>query len=66
MLLPLTHVHSFKGMLVTVTVVEPEIVVFCVDVARIDAAPEDTGVKRPELLTVPMLVGPTDHVTEVL
>jgi hypothetical protein len=38
----------------------------CVDVAVTVAAPADVGVKTPEALTVPMLVGLTDQVTAVL
>jgi hypothetical protein len=38
----------------------------CVDVAVIVAVPAPAGVKTPPLLTVPMLVGLTDHVTAEL
>jgi hypothetical protein len=37
-----------------------------VDVAEIVAVPRDPGVKTPEPLTAPILVGLTDHVTEEL
>ncbi|HMD99763.1 MAG TPA: hypothetical protein VKM93_20845 [Terriglobia bacterium] len=51
---------------VTVTTVDPDLVESCVDVAVIVAAPPAAGVKTPALLTVPTLVGLTDHVTEEL
>ncbi|HEV2487589.1 MAG TPA: hypothetical protein VGT08_18860 [Terracidiphilus sp.] len=51
---------------VTVTVAEPNLVVSCVDVAVIVAVPVATGVKTPALLTVPIFVGLTDHVTAEL
>jgi hypothetical protein len=51
---------------VTVTVALPDLVESCVDVAVIVAVPTDMGVKTPVLLTDPMLIGLTDHVTEVL
>jgi hypothetical protein len=50
----------------TVTVVEPDFVMSCVEVAVMVAVPAPLGVKRPELLTVPMLVGLTNHETVVL
>jgi hypothetical protein len=49
-----------------VTVVLPDLVESCVDVAVIVADPVPAGVKMPALLTVPMLVGMIDHVTEEL
>jgi len=51
---------------VTVTVAEPDLVESCVEVAAIVAVPAPAGVKTPALLTVPMLVGLTDHVTAEL
>jgi len=51
---------------VTVTVAEPDLVESCVDVAVIVAVPAPAGVKTPELLTAPILVGLTDHVTAEL
>jgi len=51
---------------VTVTVALPDLVESCVDVAVIVAVPVPAGVKTPALLTVPMLVGLTDHVTDEL
>jgi hypothetical protein len=51
---------------VTATAADPDLVVSCVEVAVIVALPAPAGVKTPELLTVPMLVGLTDHVTDVL
>jgi hypothetical protein len=51
---------------VTVTVELPDFVESCVDVAVIVAVPAPVGVNTPALLTVPMLVGLTDHVTEEL
>jgi len=44
----------------------PDFVVSCVEVAEIVAVPAAEGVNTPALLTVPMLVGLTDHVTEEL
>ena len=51
---------------VTVTVALPDLVESCVDVAVMVAVPVPAGVKTPALLTVPMLVGLTDHVTDEL
>ena len=51
---------------VTVTVALPDLVASCVDVAVMVAVPVPAGVNTPELLTVPMLVGLTDHVTDEL
>jgi hypothetical protein len=51
---------------VTVTVAEPDLVESCVDVVVMVAVPVPEGVKTPALLTVPMLVGLTDHVTDEL
>ena len=51
---------------VTVTVALPDLVESCVDVAVIVAFPVPAGVRTPALLTVPMLVGLTDHVTDEL
>ena len=51
---------------VTVTVALPDLVESCVDVAVMVAVPTLAGVRTPALLTVPMLVGLTDHVTDEL
>jgi hypothetical protein len=51
---------------VTVTVAFPDLVESCVDVAVTVAVPVLPGVNTPALLTVPMLAGLTDHVTEEL
>jgi len=51
---------------VTVTVALPDLVESCVDVAVIVAVPVLEAVNTPALLTVPMLVGLTDHVTDEL
>jgi hypothetical protein len=50
----------------TVTVALPDLVESCVDVAVMVAVPVPEGVRTPALLTVPMLVGLTDHVTDEL
>ena len=50
----------------TLTVADPNLVESCVEVAVIAAVPADVGVKTPELLTLPMLVGLLYHVTEEL
>ncbi|MFZ0306034.1 MAG: hypothetical protein WAL75_25335 [Terracidiphilus sp.] len=50
----------------TVMLVEPNFVESCAEVAVMVAAPALLGVKTPETLTVPMLVGLTDHVTAEL
>lgn len=50
----------------TLSVVEPDLVASCVEVAIIVAVPDPAGVKRPPPLTAPMLVGLTDHVTAEL
>jgi hypothetical protein len=51
---------------VTVTVALPDLVESCVDVAVMVTVPVPAGVRTPALLTVPMLVGLTDHVTDEL
>jgi hypothetical protein len=51
---------------VTVSVALPDLVESCVDVAVMVAVPTPAGVRTPALLTVPMLVGLTDHVTDEL
>jgi len=51
---------------VTVTVALPDLVASCVDVAVMVAVPVLEAVNTPALLTVPMLVGLTDHVTDEL
>jgi len=50
----------------TVTVELPDFVESCVDVAVTVAVPAPVGVNTPTPLTVPMLVGLTDQVTEEL
>ena len=50
----------------TETVALPDLVESCVEVAVMVAVPAPDGVKTPALLTVPMLVGLTDHVTDEL
>jgi hypothetical protein len=51
---------------VTATVALPDFVESCVDVAVMVAVPVPEAVNTPALLTVPMLVGLTDHVTDEL
>jgi hypothetical protein len=51
---------------VTVTVVLPDLVVSCAEIAVRVAVPEDTGVKTPAPLTLPMLEGLTDQFTALL
>jgi hypothetical protein len=51
---------------VTVTVALPDLDESSVDVAVMVAVPVPDGVKTPALLTVPMLAGLTDHVTDEL
>ena len=51
---------------VTATGTDPDFVESSVDVAVIVAVPVPAGVMTPELLTDPMLVGLTDHVTDEL
>jgi hypothetical protein len=51
---------------VTVTVDDPYLVKFCVEVAVMVAVPALLGVKTPELLTVPILVGLTAQLTKLL
>jgi hypothetical protein len=53
-------------MAVTVTVVEPDLVVSWVEVAVRVAVPEDVGVKTPDAETEPMFDGDTAHVTAEL
>jgi len=50
----------------TITVVEPDLVESCVEVAVIVAVPASAGVKRPELLTLPLVDGLTDQLTALL
>ena len=52
--------------MLTVTVAEPDLLESCVEVAVMVAVPVVEGVKTPEVLTVPMLVGLRDHVTPLL
>ena len=54
------------GFTVTVTVAEPDLVASCVEMAVTVAVPVVAGVKTPALLTVPMLDGLTDQLTELL
>ena len=51
---------------VTVTDAEPDLLVSSVEVALMVAVPAPLGVKTPELLAEPMLVGLTAHVTAEL
>jgi hypothetical protein len=50
----------------TATEAVPDFVVSSVEIAEMVAVPAPEGVKTPALLTVPILVGLTDHVTEEL
>jgi hypothetical protein len=50
----------------TDTLVEPLLVVSCAEVAVMVAVPALLGVKTPEPLTDPILVGLTDQLTELL
>ncbi|MGA3371217.1 MAG: hypothetical protein ABSC48_05595 [Terracidiphilus sp.] len=61
-----TETEVIVGGTVTVTVAEPDLVVSCVEVAVMVAVPAPDGVKTPVLLTEPMFVGLTDHVTAEL
>lgn len=54
------------GWAVTVTIAPPDCVGSCVAVAVTVAVPVDEGVKTPELPTLPILVGLTDQLTELL
>jgi hypothetical protein len=54
------------GGTVTVTDAVPDLVMSCTDIAVTVADPAPAGVKTPEVLTAPMLVGLTDHVTAEL
>jgi len=49
-----------------VTVALPDLEESSVEVAVTVAVPVPVGAKTPELLTVPMLAGLTDHVTDEL
>jgi hypothetical protein len=51
---------------VTVIIAIPDLIASCVDVAEIVAVPVDDGVKTPVLLTLPILDGLTDQVTELM
>ena len=66
MLLPPIQVHSLAVELVITIDADPDFVVSCVDVAVMVAVPTPAGVRTPALLTVPMLVGLTDHLTDEL
>jgi hypothetical protein len=48
------------------TVVAPDFVGSCVDVPMMVAVPTYAGVKTPALLTLPLLEGLTDQLTELL
>ena len=61
-----TETEVIVDCVVTVTVALPDFVESCVDVAVMVAVPVPAGVKTPALLTVPMLGGLTDHVTDEL
>jgi hypothetical protein len=65
-LLPPIQVHSLAVELVITIDADPDFVVSCVDVAVMVAVPVPAGVRTPALLTLPMLVGLTDHVTDEL
>jgi hypothetical protein len=54
------------GGAVTVTVAEPDLVESCVEVAVTVAVPALVGVKTPTVLTLPMVEGLTDQLTELL
>jgi hypothetical protein len=56
------------GLLVaaTTTVVGPDFVASCCEVAVIVAVPVVAGVKMPALVILPMFVGLTDQLTELL
>jgi len=58
-----TVIEVIEGDVATVTVEIPDLVESCSDVAVMVAVPAPAGVKTPALLTVPMLVGLTDHMT---
>ena len=66
MLLPPIQVHSLAVELVITIDADPDFVVSCVDVAVMVAVPVPAGLRTPALLTVPILVGLTDHVTDEL
>ena len=59
-----TEIEVIVEGVVTVTAALLDLVESCVDVAVIVAVPVPAGVKTPALLTVPMLAGLTDHVTD--
>jgi hypothetical protein len=61
-----TEIEVIVEGVVTVTAALLDLVESCVDVAVIVAVPVPAGVKTPALLTVPMLAGLTDHVTDEL
>lgn len=61
-----TVTEVILGWTVTLTVPLPDLEVSCADVAVMVAVPAPVGVKTPAALTVPMLVGLTDHVTAEL
>jgi len=65
-LLPPIQVHSLAVELVITIDADPDFVVSCVDVAVMVAVPVPAGLRTPALLTVPILVGLTDHVTDEL
>jgi len=60
-----TATEVIAGGSAAVTVAEPNLVGSFVDVAVIVATPAADGVKTPVLLTNPIVIGLTDHVTEV-
>ena len=61
-----TVIEVIVAGVVTATVALPDLVESCVDVAVMVAVPVPAGLRTPALLTVPMLVGLTDHVTDEL
>ena len=63
---PATETDVIVAGAVTVTVALPDFVASCVDVSVMVAVPVPVELKTPALLTVPMLVGLTDHVTDEL
>ncbi len=64
--LQFTETEVIVACAATVTVAVPDFVESCVDVAVMVAVPVPEAVNTPALLTVPELVGLTDHVTEAL
>ena len=61
-----TETDVIVDVAVTITVALPDLFESSVDVAVMVAVPVSAGVKTPALLTVRMLAGLTDHVTDEL